>query len=704
MTNSNYSHINNSGDIDLGRLIRIILMQSKLILVLTITGISIATLYYINATKTYKISSTLQIFTSQPASYGAESSIDFVLGSSSRYDITNLLILYKTRSNILKIIEELQLNIYIDGLDRNEVIDINELSLTSKDDYASKNINVVFNNNNYDLFDNDKKIATYDYDVLHEVDGIKINLSKSNLPNQKFVSIKVVKPESLFKTYKNKIDLQSSVDNKNFWRGSGIITSSLVTNDIEEGRKIINLANDIFIKQNIETEKEQARKAIAFIDQRIDSLQNIMDLNKLKLKDFQEKNTSLNVDLEIESIIKSISEIESEINKIELEIAKAENTYTKTNPVFLGYINQRNALVNQKDIIESKIRELPLAQQEYIDLYRDVEISQDLYSELVNRKLGFSIMEASTIGNIRVVDEAYQDFRVSPKPFMLIFSVFFTFFASIFVALVRGLYFLPISNPAEIQDSNIDAPIVGVTPYVELMDESNERLLQSLESLILAIKSIEKIDKDNASIILITSPTAANGKSFISRSIATKLSELGHKTLLVDNDLKRGSQHKFYEIKSISEKEFLSINEENLDNYNISENLYLIPKISRLSSSFKFLYSLGYKNKIEEFKEKFDYIIFDTAPILSVSDTSILMSYSDANMIVARHGLTKINELKQAIQTSGQTGLSFDGIIYNSYEKPASYYGYYGLYGNYAYQYYANKYLYESYDYKNNED
>ena len=186
---------------------------------------------------------------------------------------------------------------------------------------------------------------------------------------------------------------------------------SLVTNDIEEGRKIINLANDIFIKQNIETEKEQARKAIAFIDQRIDSLQNIMDLNKLKLKDFQEKNTSLNVDLEIESIIKSISEIESEINKIELEIAKAENTYTKTNPVFLGYINQRNALVNQKDIIESKIRELPLAQQEYIDLYRDVEISQDLYSELVNRKLGFSIMEASTIGNIRVVDEAYQDFR-----------------------------------------------------------------------------------------------------------------------------------------------------------------------------------------------------------------------------------------------------------------------------------------------------
>ena len=97
----------------------------------------------------------------------------------------------------------------------------------------------------------------------------------------------------------------------------------------------------------------------------------------------------------------------------------------------------------------------------------------------------------------------------------------FHIFCFYFCCSCQGFIFSTISNPAEIQDSNIDAPIVGVTPYVELMDESNERLLQSLESLILAIKSIEKIDKDNASIILITSPTAANGKSNISRSIAT---------------------------------------------------------------------------------------------------------------------------------------------------------------------------------------
>ena len=75
------------------------------------------------------------------------------------------------------------------------------------------------------------------------------------------------------------------------------------------------------------------------------------------------------------------------------------------------------------------------------------------------------------------------------------------------------------------------------------------------------------------------------------------------------------------------------------------------------------------------------------------------MTMSDLNIAVLRHGLSKINELKQLLSIADQLGVGIDGFIYNAYEKPSSYYGYYGLYGNYAYQYYAKKYLYESYEY-----
>ena len=129
------------------------------------------------------------------------------------------------------------------------------------------------------------------------------------------------------------------------------------------------------------------------------------------------------------------------------------------------------------------------------------------------------------------------------------------------------------------------------------------------------------------------------------------------------------------------------------------KNFISYQKISKLRDTFKFLYSPAYKNKLDLFKENFDFVILDSAPLLAVSDTAILMTMTDYNFSVARHGLTKINEAAQLVQISQQTGSDIDGFIYNAYEKPSSYYGYYGLYGNYSYQYYANRYLNYEYDY-----
>ena len=96
----------------------------------------------------------------------------------------------------------------------------------------------------------------------------------------------------------------------------------------------------------------------------------------------------------------------------------------------------------------------------------------------------------------------------------------------------------------------------------------------------------------------------------------------------------------------------------------------------------------------------FDYIIIDSAPILSVADTSVMIDKSDFNFVILRHELSKISEVKQANNIFNQLNSSIDGYIYNAYAKPEGYYGYYGLYGDYAYQYYSEKYLYESYEYE----
>ena len=343
---------------------------------------------------------------------------------------------------------------------------------------------------------------------------------------------------------------------------------------------------------------------------------------------------------------------------------------------------------------------MPKEQQEYIDLYNELEISRTIFEELESRRLGFSILEASTIGDIRVVDDAYLVSLQSPLLISVIFTSLLAFFVACIIAIIRGLNFLPLSNPAEIYDNNIHVPIIGVIPEADDISSNEDiSLNSSIESLIVNISSIQN-NQLNKNIITITSPTPYNGKSTISMKLAEGYAKIGKKVLLVDNDLKRGKIAKNYQIKSISEKTFNSINESTIDQYTAGENLYIIPRVKGLNNTFQFLYNHNYADKIKFFKEYFDYVIFDTGPILSVADTSILVEKGDFNILITRHGISRINEVKQAIDNFTQINTSIDGIVYNAYAKPKSYYGYYGIYGNYSYQYYAEKYLDDTYEYE----
>tara|TARA_B100001540_G_scaffold272343_1_gene256608 strand:- start:27 stop:974 length:948 start_codon:yes stop_codon:yes gene_type:complete len=315
-------------------------------------------------------------------------------------------------------------------------------------------------------------------------------------------------------------------------------------------------------------------------------------------------------------------------------------------------------------------------------------------------------MEASTLGNIRVIDSAFTKFLISPRISSAIYAILFGFFVGVAVGLFRGIYLSPISNPAEITDSTASsAPIMGIFPFISDEEEDDVKIentrRQSIESLFLNIKKI--IDPKKGKIILITSPSPTNGKSYTSNALARRLSELGNKTLLIDCDLKKGDQHTLFEKDVIKLSELESINkEEDLESLKIKENLYFIPRIKNLRNSFNWLDSLRFKSLLEDIcVPAFDYIVVDTAPFLSVSDTSLLMGKSDINLLVVRHELTKRGEIAQCLNNSQQIGQDFDGFIYNAYQKPTGYFGYYQYYGNYSYQYYADKYLYQSYDYEN---
>ena len=693
-------------EIDFGRIIRLILMQSKMILLIIVLGTALGVFSFIKTEKIYKIDSLLQVLSQQRGS-PLTPEMDFFLGSQNTTDLNVVEELYTSRSNLLAVIEQKMLNISFPQKDYDKKKYLSHMKLKKISRNEIKNLTLNIGENGYELIgENFSMSAKYGEHVDNEYLTMKMEKPEIDFPE--IVEFEYRLPASVYKTFKNAIKISSSLTRNSIYgfRNSGLLQISVEWNNPSEGIDILDYTNSLFLKNNIESEAETARKAISFIDNRLNLVAKKLEDDKKSLIDFREQNETINVDLEIQSIIDTLSGLEEKIFESEIELAEAKINFTDTNPIYQDLIRKRDTLNQQKLEVEGIIKTLPISQQTYIDFVKELELSQQAYNDLLKRKLELSIKEASTLGNIRIVDDAYSSGIIRPTLLVVIFYFIAASILSIIIAVFRGLYFLPITNPAELEDNKILNPIIGVIPKneSEVGDEAeSERAKQSIESLVVNIQNLEKKDSNDASIVLVTSPTSGNGKSYVSRNLATKISELNYKVILIDADWKRGDQHKEFNRKKITTKEFYSA-KDNIENYKINNNLYLLPRITELSDSFQLLYSQKFDELLETLKAEFDYIIFDTAPLLSVSDTSVIMTKADTNIAITRHGLSKINEIKQMISIGKQLGVEFAGIVYNAYERPSSYYGYYGFYGNYAYQYYAKKYLYENYDYKKDEN
>jgi tyrosine-protein kinase Etk/Wzc len=688
-----------STEIDLVSIFRFILMQSKLIIAITVLGFLSALLFNILSTKQYKIQSLIQYEAVNQNILDPTVSLQSTFRSSNT-DISSLIALYNSRTNILKLIKDLKLNIDVEGLSENENIDIN-IKSNSDNEFSDHSLNFSFSKTGYTLLDSDKNQLAYsNYGEYIYYNDLEILINSSDISESKMVIVDYRNPENLYNRYASAIILTESVSRYSYIRNEGLITVSFITENPELGKRIINHANQIFLNQRITVETQKSRKALDFINTNLKLVERDFDNKKMKLNKFREKNQSIDVDLEIQGIVNKIEVLDRSLDSIDLAIAKAREVYTENNTSFLNLLNERKIIEKQKQDVMSLVKLMPNEQQEYIDLYNDVEVSQSLFEELETRRLGLSILEASTIGDIRIVDEAYYDSQVSPKFISVIIFTMLSLLIGCIVAILRGFFILPISNPAELFDNNIQIPVIGVFPFAPKTNlEQDLALNASIESLIVNLDSMNN-DETKKNIISITSPTPGNGKSFSSVKLAEGYAELGKKVLLIDGDYKRGKLGDRYDKKSIKKEVFFSIDESNIENFITKENLYLIPRVRSLHNTFEFSYNSQYQQKIEFFRNYFDYIIIDTAPILSVADTSILVEKSDVNLLIVRHEITRLNEVKQVVEHFDQIGRGIDGIMYNAYKKPKSYYGYYGLYGNYSYKYYADKYLHEDYDYK----
>ena len=452
----------NEDSIDIGRLFRLVLMQSKLIALTTLAVFFIAITLFFISTKQYKVTSLLQVESFNQNILDPTDTLQMMSPNNS-VDLESMITLYKSRTNILNLIKELDLNIIIDS-DDDEYVDISIQTDYFEEDY-SKFFYLEFDGYSYSIYDENKDFIQ-NFQLNEEIviyDNLRVSINDIKLDLNDKLKVTYFNIEDLFEYYKKNIELQSLSTQANsfFNNDSGLIEVSLITDNIELGKRILNKSNEIFLRQRVDVETEKSRAAISFLDNNIETLTRVGDIRKSQLKNFLEKNKLLDIELETQAVIDQIQVIDASLNEVDLELSNASEVYTQTNPIYINLVSRKRILENQKNLIFTQIKEMPTEQQEYIDLYTELETTQILLEELKTRRLGFSILEASTIGDIRIVDKAYKEAQVSPRILTILVLTMLGFVSAFLFSIYRGLFLLPITNPAELLDNNVNEPIMG---------------------------------------------------------------------------------------------------------------------------------------------------------------------------------------------------------------------------------------------------
>lgn len=182
--------------------------------------------------------------------------------------------------------------------------------------------------------------------------------------------------------------------------------------------------------------------------------------------------------------------------------------------------------------------------------------------------------------------------------------------------------------------------------------------------------------------ILITSPGPAAGKSLTAANLAVVYAQQEKKTLLIDCDLRKPTVHYTFRLNNLNGLSNVLINESTLDEAvqtSDIEHLDILTSGPIPPNPAELLASKRMRELLEEAKETYDFIIFDTPPVLAVADAKVLATIVDGTLLVVRSGETEIEDAEKTKEEMEQAQAPILGVVLNDVEKEdMPYYTYYG--------------------------
>ena len=216
------------------------------------------------------------------------------------------------------------------------------------------------------------------------------------------------------------------------------------------------------------------------------------------------------------------------------------------------------------------------------------------------------------------------------------------------------------------------------------IDENARRSVENSAKTLLANIRFMSVDKPIRTVV-ITSAVPNEGKTFIAANLACAMATSGVRTLIVESDLRRRSQARTLGVHAEHGLYSVLAGEVSLKDavvHTRTPRMDFLDAEPHIPNPSDLLSSNRYTRFIEQTKQEYGYIVFDTPPVGAFVDAAVLGAKADAVFMVVREGYTRKDDIVRAAEQLRTANAPFSGIVMNYCERDNGgyYYDYYGYY------------------------
>jgi tyrosine-protein kinase Etk/Wzc len=471
--------------------------------------------------------------------------------------------------------------------------------------------------------------------------------------------------------------------------GSGILSVTYESREAQQASALVSALCSAYLAEDGQRAEEEAGRTLAFLDTQLPQLRSNLEHAESQLNRYREQEGTVDLPLEAKAAVDRSLELDRMLDDLAIRRAELVHKYTEQHPDVRLMDKQIAAAQAERDALHTRKLGMPQTQLGSTRLNRNVDMAADLYLTLAKKAQELAVVRSGRTGNVRVVDWPVPPYRpVRPVPgLVLVLGVLLGMAGGVAAALGRRAMDHNAEDPRDIEDGT------GLPIYVNIPHSSREVALQrsagrgrrvplalaapddaATEMLRTLRTALGFVLKARGKVVTVSSPSAGVGKSFVCANLAQLLAAAGQRVLLLDADLRQGRLHRYFSTEQSPGLSDVLSGEAPLEEAikgTGTAGLDVLPRGEPAHAPAELLARPKLAEILATAVGRYDVILVDTPPILSVTDALLVGRNGSVNLLVLRARQHPLPEIADALELFARSGIAVHGGILND-SRPGS--------------------------------